>query len=73
MPADEIEVFGDTATELGTYVTETRDGEHIDHGNYIVIWKKRTNWSRFFYQKPIVRTTILLSLICPSKTDFFQG
>ena len=40
---------------------------------YIVIRKKRTNWSRFFYQKPIVRTTILLSLICPFKTDFFQG
>ena len=39
---DEIEVHGDTATELGTYVTESRDGQHLDHGSYVVIWK-RTN------------------------------
>ena len=37
--ADEIEVYGDTASELGTYVIETRDGKHLDHGSYIVIWK----------------------------------
>ena len=37
--ADEIEVYGDTASELGTYVTESRDGKHLDHGSYIVIWK----------------------------------
>ena len=40
---------------------------------HIVIRKKKTNWFRIFYQKLFIRTTILLSLICPSKTDFFQG
>ena len=55
--ADEIEVFGDTATELGTYVIETRDGGHVDHGNYVVIWKKtndgwKLHWDIFNTNMP---------------------
>ena len=40
---------------------------------HIVIRGKKTNWFRIFYQKLFIRTTILLSLIYPPKTDFFQG
>ena len=39
LTADEIEVLGDTAHEIGRYVVETADGGHLDHGKYIVIWK----------------------------------
>ena len=39
----------------------------------ILIREKKTKWFRIFYQKLFIRTTILLSLIYPSKTDFFQG
>ena len=38
--SDEVEVYGDTASELGTYITETKDGQHLDHGSYVVIWKQ---------------------------------
>ena len=39
----------------------------------ILIREKKTKWFRIFYQKLFIRTTIILSLIYPSKTDFFQG
>ena len=29
-----------TAHEVGRFVTETADGDHIDHGKYVVIWKR---------------------------------
>ncbi len=40
LTTDELEVFGDTAHEVGRFVTETADGDHIDHGKYVVIWKR---------------------------------
>ena len=39
LTTDELEVFGDTAHEVGRFVTETADGGHIDHGKYVCIWK----------------------------------
>jgi ketosteroid isomerase-like protein len=39
-PTDQIEAFGNTANELGTYTTTTRDGEQLDIGSYVVVWKK---------------------------------
>lgn len=36
----EVESFGDTAYEVGTYVLEGADGSHMDHGKYVVIWKR---------------------------------
>ena len=36
----EIDAFHDTAIERGDYVVNGPDGEHVDHGKYIVIWKK---------------------------------
>ena len=29
---------GDLAYERGTYVSEGPDGEHLDHGKYLVVW-----------------------------------
>ncbi len=37
-----IEVYpaGNTATEVGTYVLTDKSGKQIDHGKYVVIWRK---------------------------------
>ena len=40
LTADEIEVFGNTAHEVGRFVIESGDGTHLDHGKYIVLWKR---------------------------------
>ena len=40
MDVVEIEVFGKTANELGTYTVAARDGKQVDIGSYVVIWKK---------------------------------
>lgn len=37
----EVEAFGDTANELGTYELYDADGNTADHGKYVVIWKHR--------------------------------
>ena len=36
----EIDAFPGTAIERGDYVVNGPEGEHLDHGKYIVIWKK---------------------------------
>ena len=36
----EVETHGDTATEVGTWATKGKDGAALDHGKYVVIWKK---------------------------------
>jgi uncharacterized protein (TIGR02246 family) len=40
LTALEVEAHGDTATEVGTWVWRGKDGATLDHGKYIVIWKK---------------------------------
>ena len=37
LTTDELEVHGDTAYEVGSFVLEGSDGSHMDHGKYIVI------------------------------------
>ncbi|HET6567251.1 MAG TPA: SgcJ/EcaC family oxidoreductase [Rhodothermales bacterium] len=37
-PAD-VHAYGDRAVEEGGYVMESPEGQHLDHGKYIVIWK----------------------------------
>ncbi|HET9439292.1 MAG TPA: DUF4440 domain-containing protein [Longimicrobiales bacterium] len=36
----EIEAHGDTAIEVGGYEMLGEGGKHIDHGKYVVIWKR---------------------------------
>jgi len=36
----EVEAHGDTANEVGTWVLKGKDGATLDHGKFIVIWKK---------------------------------
>jgi uncharacterized protein (TIGR02246 family) len=36
----EVETFGDTAYEVGTYEITGDGGKHLDHGKYIVVWKR---------------------------------
>ena len=36
----EVEAHGDTATEVGAWTAKGKDGAVLDHGKYIVIWKK---------------------------------
>ena len=43
LQADEIEVFGETANELGTYTVASREGEELDIGSYVVVWKKKSD------------------------------
>jgi|TARA_B110000116_G_C16510966_1_gene435595 ketosteroid isomerase-like protein len=37
---DEVESFGVTAHEVGRYVVKGLDDIHLDHGKYIVLWKR---------------------------------
>ena len=36
----EVEGYGDTASEVGRYTLEGQDGQVLDRGKYIVIWKQ---------------------------------
>ena len=36
----EVETFRDTAYEVGTYEMTGEGGKHLDHGKYIVVWKR---------------------------------
>ena len=36
----ELDVLGATAVEIGEYVRRAGDGSTVDHGKYIVIWKR---------------------------------
>ena len=36
----EVESHGDTAYEVGKFELRDADGEVLDHGKYVVIWKK---------------------------------
>lgn len=40
LTTDELEVHGDTAHEIGRYVLDAADGSHLDHGKFVVIWKR---------------------------------
>ena len=41
----EVEGYGDTATEVGLYILESADGQMLDKGKFMVIWKKEHgNW-----------------------------
>lgn len=36
----EVEGYGDTATEVGRYALEDENGQVLDRGKFIVIWKQ---------------------------------
>ncbi len=36
----EVEGYGDTASEVGRYTLEGEGGQVLDHGKFIVIWKR---------------------------------
>ena len=36
----EVEGYGDTASEVGRYTLESEDGQVLDQGKFIVIWKQ---------------------------------
>ncbi len=41
----EVETHGDTAYEVGKFELRDADGTVLDHGKYVVIWKKEgTSW-----------------------------
>jgi uncharacterized protein (TIGR02246 family) len=37
----EVEVHGDTAIETGTYKLTGEDGNQVDKGNYMAVWKRQ--------------------------------
>ncbi|HEV7346818.1 YybH family protein [Telluribacter sp.] len=39
----EAEEHGDTATEIGNFVLSSATGDQIDHGKYLVIWKRQND------------------------------
>ena len=36
----EVEGYGDTASEVGRYILENEDGQVLDQGKFLVIWKQ---------------------------------
>ena len=40
LKSQEVEVMGGTAIEVGTYVLSGADGDAVDEGKYMVVWKK---------------------------------
>ena len=36
----EVEAHGDTAWEVGTWTLKGKDGAELDHGKFVVVWKK---------------------------------
>ena len=36
----EVEGMGQTAVEVGRYALSDAEGNVLDHGNYVVIWRK---------------------------------
>ncbi|MBT8400835.1 MAG: DUF4440 domain-containing protein, partial [Rhodothermia bacterium] len=36
----EVMDAGDWAVEVGSFVANSADGEHLDHGPYMALWKK---------------------------------
>ena len=41
----EVEGHGDTAHEIGTFELRGADAKVLDHGKYVVIWKKNgSSW-----------------------------
>ena len=36
----EVHDMGEVAVEVGSYVDTGPDGEHVDHGKYVALWKK---------------------------------
>lgn len=39
----EVEAHGDTAIEVGRFALNDPDGQEIDHGSFIVIWKNQSD------------------------------
>jgi uncharacterized protein (TIGR02246 family) len=52
----EVEVFGDTATEVGTYRVLAEGGAVADHGKYIVVWKNQDGG--WHIHRDIINTSI---------------
>ena len=40
LTTSELESHMATAIEVGSYVFTSADGSHVDHGKYVVLWKK---------------------------------
>ena len=40
LTAQEVEVHGETATEVGTYSIQDATGKEIDRGKYVATWKR---------------------------------
>ena len=40
LQTDELEDHGDTAVEVGSYTLQVADGQTVDRGKYLVVWKQ---------------------------------
>jgi uncharacterized protein (TIGR02246 family) len=36
---NEVQVYGDLAVEIGSFMSTAADGSHADHGKFIAVWK----------------------------------
>lgn len=52
----EVELEGETAIEMGQYELSGANGQRLDHGKYIVIWKKEVG--KWKLDKDIWNTSI---------------
>jgi ketosteroid isomerase-like protein len=48
LTADVVETHGDTAIEYGRYAAADADGRPLDHGKYVVVWRRGPEgWQRY--------------------------
>lgn len=58
----ELDVYGTTAFELGSYTRKRRDGSTFDRGKYMVVWKRvRDMWliHRDMFSTSLAKSTML--------------
>jgi len=53
----EVEAFGDTATEVGTYRVLAEGGAVADHGKYVVVWKNQDGG--WYIHRDIINTSVV--------------
>lgn len=54
--AEEIEILGDTAIEIGTYRLCVEGGVEVDRGKFVAIWKRRGG--RWQFYRDIINTSL---------------
>ena len=61
----EVHASGDIAGEVGRYVMKNAEGQEVDHGKYIVLWKKKKG--SWVIVRDIWNSSMSLGMATPAK------